>query len=569
MLAWQRTGFHFQPLKNWMNGPLYYKENYHFFYQYNPEGAVWGNIVWGHAISKDLINWEHLPIALSADEWYDINGVWTGSATILPDGQIIMLYTGYTNASVQVQNLAYPSDPSDSLLIHWSKYSGNPVLVPPPGINVHDFRDPTTAMLTTEGKWRINIGSKVNRTGISLLYDTADFKTYELQDGFLHAVQGTGMWECVDFYPVSVTENIGLDFSEQGTAVKHVLKASFDDDRNDYYAIGIYDEAGRKWVPDHGDLDLGLGWRYDYGKFYASKTFYDEKKTRRVLWGWIPESDSENADISKGWASVQAIPRTILFDKKTGMNLLQWPVEEVEELRSKSWEVNNVVVEAGSVVPLDLGPSSQLDITAEFEIGKEAVETLISSHHDQKEKSYSCAGSGGAADRGALGPFGLLVVADKTLSEQTPVYFYIVKSKDGNLTTHFCTDILRSSAAPDVDKTVYGSTVSVLDGEKLSVRILVDHSIIESFAQGGRTCITSRVYPTKAIYDDAKLFLFNNATKANVVASLKIWEMESADIHDSSSSTSLAIPRVNFLGYMLPTNLLLSFCILFSLVRYL
>ncbi|KAL0329597.1 UNVERIFIED_CONTAM: Acid beta-fructofuranosidase 2, vacuolar [Sesamum radiatum] len=239
------------------------------------------------------------------DQWYDINGVWTGSATILPDGQLVMLYTGSTNESVQVQNLAFPIDQSDPLLINWVKYSGNPVLVPPPGIMDLDFRDPTTAWLTPEGKWRIIIGSKINKTGISLVYDTTDFKTYDMLNGVLHAVPETGMWECVDFYPVSEVENYGMDTSINGPKVKHVVKTSLDDDRNDYYALGTYDSEAGIWTPDDPSIDVGIGLRYDYGIYYASKTFYDKKLRRRILWSWIKETDSEKSDIRKGWASLQ------------------------------------------------------------------------------------------------------------------------------------------------------------------------------------------------------------------------------------------------------------------------
>lgn len=525
-LAWQRTSFHFQPLKNWMNdpnGPLYYNGWYHFFYQYNPGGAVWGNIIWGHAVSKDLIRWMHLPIAMVADRWYDFNGVWTGSATILPNGQIMMLYTGSTNESVQVQNLAYPADLSDPLLREWVKYPDNPVLVPPPGIDKLDFRDPTTAWKTSEGKWRITIGSKINKTGISLVYETTDFKNFELLNNILHSVPTTGMWECVDFYPVSVADSNGLDTSMNGPSVKHVLKASMDDDRNDYYALGTYDEVNGTWIPDNAAIDVGIGLRYDYGKFYASKTFYDQKRKRRILWSFITEGDSEAADVKKGWASLQAIPRTVVYDQKTRANLVQWPVKEVETLRRNSKEFDRIEVPAGSVVPLDVSTATELDIMAEFDIEKAALESLPVSGEE-----YSCPVSKGATQRGALGPFGFLILADKDLSEQTPVYFYVVKTSKASFKTFFCTDLSRSSLAPDVVKEIYGSTVPVLKGERLSMRILVDHSIVEAFAQGGRTCITSRVYPTKAIYKDSKLYVFNNATAASVTASIKTWQMSSA-----------------------------------------
>ncbi|XP_047066640.1 beta-fructofuranosidase 1-like [Lolium rigidum] len=549
MLSWQRTAFHFQPEKNWMNdpnGPLYYKGWYHLFYQWNPHGAVWGNISWGHAVSRDLIHWLHLPPAMVPDHWYDINGVWSGSATQLPDGRIVMLYTGSTEDGVQVQLLAEPADPSDPLLQCWVKSESNPILVPPPGIGLTDFRDPTTAWLNpTDKAWRIAIGSKdQEHAGLALVYRTEDFVRYDPLPTLMRLVPGTGMWECVDFYPVAADlaaagdGGVGLDTSvPPGPGVKHVLKTSLDDDRHDYYAIGTYDAETDRWTPDNEAIDVGIGLRYDYGKFYASKTFYDPVRRRRVLWGWIGESDSERADILKGWSSLQSIPRSVLMDTKTGSNLLQWPVVEVENLRMRGKRFDGLAVQPGSVVPLDVGKATQLDIEAVFHVDVDASAAGAGSVVGADASSYNCSASAGASGRGLLGPFGLLVLADEGLSEQTAVYFYLVKGADGTLSTHFCQDAFRSSKANDLVKPVYGSSVPVLDGEDLSVRILVDHSIVESFAQGGRTCITSRVYPTRAIYDNARVFLFNNATSVNVTAkSIKIWELNSAYIRPYSNS---------------------------------
>ncbi|CAN1802381.1 Acid beta-fructofuranosidase 2, vacuolar, partial [Linum perenne] len=83
------------------------------------------------------------------------------------------------------------------------------------------------------------------------------------------------------------------------------MKTSLDDDRHDYYDIGSYDELNAKWVPDNPGNDVGIGITYDYRIFYASKVFYDQSKQRRVLWGWIGESDSEATDVRKGWASLR------------------------------------------------------------------------------------------------------------------------------------------------------------------------------------------------------------------------------------------------------------------------
>ncbi|GAB4858797.1 Beta-fructofuranosidase, soluble isoenzyme I [Ancistrocladus abbreviatus] len=503
-----------------MVGPLYHMGWYHLFYQYNPDSAIWGNITWGHAVSRDLIHWLYLPLAMVPDRWFDWNGVWTGSATLLPGGKIAMLYTGDTDNYVQVQNLAYPANLSDPLLLHWDKYEQNPVMIPPKGIAFKDFRDPTTAWLGQDGLWRVMIGSKINKTGIALVYKTSNFTTYELVDHVLHAVPTTGMWECVDFYPVSTTSDNGLDTSANGPGTKHVMKTSLDDDKHDYYALGTYDAVKDIWTPDDPKLDVGIGLRVDYGKYYASKTFYDQDKVRRILWGWVGETDTAADNLRKGWASVQTIPRVVTFDKKTRTNILQWPVEELESLRSSSEQFDGIFLEPGSVMQLNISSAAQLDISAEFEVDMKTLNATL-------DEINNCSV---AADRGAAGPFGLLVLADESLSELTPVYFYIGKAADGALKHWFCTDKSRSTKATDVDKQVYGGLVPVLDDEKFSMRVLIDHSVIEAFGQGGRTCITSRIYPTEAIDGAARVFLFNNATHLNVTASVKIWHMGSADL---------------------------------------
>lgn len=163
---------------------------------------------------------------------------------------------------------------------------------------------------------------------------------------------------------------------------------------------------------------------------------------------------------------VQSIPRSIVFDQKTGKNIVQWPVEEVESLRSTSVEFKDVNLVPGSIIPLkDVHSPSQVsrclfdhacifnisfpasnyniiyimqaDIIVSFDIDKKIVEET------SDMMSYDCPKSGGAVNRGVLGPFGIIVLADQTLSELTPIYFYLTKGYNGKLQTHFCADELR------------------------------------------------------------------------------------------------------------------------------
>uniref|UniRef100_A0A2P2JZE5 Uncharacterized protein MANES_11G025400 n=1 Tax=Rhizophora mucronata TaxID=61149 RepID=A0A2P2JZE5_RHIMU len=530
-----RTGYHFQPPKNWMNdpnGPMIYKGIYHLFYQYNPKGARWGNIVWAHSTSRDLVNWTPHPVAIYPSQPSDINGTWSGSATFLKNGQPAVLYTGINQLGQQVQNLAMPKNPSDPYLIQWTKPStANPLMAPTPQnqINSTSFRDPTTAWQGPDGGWRVIVGSKIDRKGLAILYRSKDFVHWSKSQHPLHSARGTGMWECPDFFPVLADgRSTGVDTSTLGTNVKHVLKVSLDDTKHDVYTIGTYNTTEDVYTPDNGFLDGDAGLRYDYGKFYASKTFFDSAKDRRILWGWINESSSVNDDIKKGWSGVQAIPRTTWLDR-SGKQLVQWPVKEIETLRvNPGFEHGKLKFDGGSLLEVQKITAVQADVEISFEV----------SQFDQAEKldprwtnpQLLCSRKG-ASVKGSLGPFGLLVLASKGLEEYTAVFFRIFHGQDKYVVL-MCSDQSRSSLNQDNDKATYGTFVD-LDPvhEKLSLRSLIDHSIVESFAGEGKSCITARVYPTLAIDKVAHLYAFNNGTQSVMITRLSAWSMKKAHIN--------------------------------------
>ncbi|KAI3995528.1 hypothetical protein MKX01_023273 [Papaver californicum] len=468
---------------------MYYKGVYHLFYQYNPKGAVWGNIVWAHSISTDLINWFPLEHALAPSKPFDINGCWSGSATILPGNKPVILYTGIDPDERQVQNIAVPKNLSDPFLREWVKPDYNPIITPTIGVNASAFRDPTTAWWSKDGHWRLVVGSKRDKRGTAVLYRSKDFIHWTKAKHLLHSSATTGMWECPDFYPVSLDGKQGLDTSSVGDGIKHVLKVSLDLTRFEYYTLGQYFTSKERYVPDNTSADDSTGLRYDYGNFYASKSFFDPSKNRRILWGWANESDRTPDDqIAKGWAGVQ-----------------------------------------GSRVEIEGITPAQADVEVTFRIPSlEHAEPFDPKWVDAER----LCGEKDASVSGGIGPFGLLTLASSDLQEYTAVFFRIFKSND-KYKVLMCSGGIRSSLTRDkMYKPSYGGFVDVdLNNGKLSLRSLIDNSVIESFGAGGKTCILSRVYPTLAIGKNAHLYVFNNGTRAIKIGKLKAWTVNSPRIN--------------------------------------
>lgn len=527
-----RTTYHFQPKKHWMNdpnGPMYYKGLYHLFYQYNPKGSVWGNIVWGHSVSTDLINWQPLDPAIHPSKKFDKFGCWSGSATILPGDKPIMIYTGITDEeNTQVQAFAEPDDYEDPYLEKWVRpSSGNPIIEPDEkDMNKTAFRDPSTAWLGPDGEWRLVVGGRMEEKGIAHLYKSKDFKKWTKAEDPLHSKEGTGMWECPDFYPVNLTGQNGMDTSSNGNGVIHVLKVSLDEKRYEYYTIGMYNTDKDKFTPDKTkSIDGPGGLRYDYGNFYASKTFYDPSRNRRVLWGWVNESDSSDDDVGKGWAGIMAFPRKVWLDGG-GKQLIQWPVDEIKMLRGNNATMNETKIGKGMHVRSRGTTANQADVEVTFSFPSLDKAEKFDPSWNSMEAHELCELKGSSVE-GGVGPFGLLTLTSPKFEEYTPVFYRIFKTVDNSYKTLMCTETGRSSLKNKAGyKPTYGGFVNIdLSTKEISLRTLIDHSVIESFAAGGKTCITARVYPSIALHKDSNLYVFNNGTEIVTIKSFTAWNM--------------------------------------------
>ncbi|KAM3390226.1 hypothetical protein ACQJBY_012047 [Aegilops geniculata] len=538
-----RTAYHFQPAKYWQNdpnGPLYHNGMYHFFYQYNPRGPTWGDgkLSWGHSVSGDLVNWADVGNALDPTSPFDVNGCWSGSATVLPGGRPAILYTGMDDVDkAQVQNVAFAKNPSDPLLREWEKASCNPVIPMPEDVTGNNFRDPTEAWCGRDGLWRVAVAAEVAGVGSLLVYRSVDFLHWERNAGApLHVASprgghGSAVLECPDLFPMAAPGAMeGLDVSASRAGVLHVLKLS-DFAKEDHYMVGRYDDEEDTFAPAEPERggDCANWRRLDHGHLYASKSFYDARKKRRVLWAWVNETDGGGE--GRGWAGIQAFPRAMWLDTD-GKRLVQWPVDEIETLRRKrvglQWATE---VEAGGRKEIAGIVSSQADVQAVFEIPNlEEAETLDPKWlQDPKGLSAEM----GASGRGGVGPFGLLALASGDLEEHTAVFFRVFK----HLHTYkvlMCTDLTKSSTkAEGVKIPSYGAFLDV-DVEKdksLSLRTLIDHTVVESFADGGRTCMTARMYPEHAATSSSRLYAFNYGAGAVKVSKLEAWELATAAVN--------------------------------------
>ncbi len=321
-----RPQFHFTPEKNWHNDPnglVYYEGEYHMFYQYNPYGNEWGFMHWGHAVSTDLLHWEHLPVAIYPDEGSKDTvycTAFSGSAIVdknnllgKQQGEEKTLVAFYTSQFCG-QRIAYSTDKGRT----WEKYEGNPVI---PFDEKDDARDPKVFWHEPSQKWVMVLYRKIGEDdftkGISF-YVSENLVDWEWKDHII------GFFECPDLVRLQVT-NLPGEF-------KWVL---FDGDGS--YIIGDFD--GERFTPETSKM------KSDFGKnYYATQT-----------WSNIPEEDGRTIQIAwmRGgefpgmpFNGQMSFPSELYVTKfKSGYKLVRKPIKEIGQLHGKrsSWSNVNVI----------------------------------------------------------------------------------------------------------------------------------------------------------------------------------------------------------------------------------
>ncbi|MEZ5105498.1 MAG: glycoside hydrolase family 32 protein [Draconibacterium sp.] len=321
-----RPQFHFTPEKNWHNDPnglVYYDGEYHMFYQYNPKGNEWGYMHWGHAVSKDLVHWEHLPIALYPDDNSEdkVNcTAFSGSAIVdennlleKQQGDVKTLIAFYTSQNCG-QRIAYSTDKGRT----WEKYEGNPII---PYDEKDDARDPKVFWHNESQKWVMVLYRKTSEDdkskGVSI-YNSDNLIDWQWKS---HV---PGFFECPDLIQLKVTN--------RPDELKWVL---FDGDGS--YLIGAFD--GEIFTPESAKISS------DFGKnYYATQT-----------WSNIPKEDGRTLQIAwmRGGKFPQmpfngqmSFPCELSLTKfNFGYKLVRKPVKEIEQLHGKhyKWDNKNLI----------------------------------------------------------------------------------------------------------------------------------------------------------------------------------------------------------------------------------
>lgn len=197
-----RPSYHFTPLYGWMNDPngMVYKDGeYHLYFQYNPYGSKWGNMHWGHAVSKDLVHWEHLDPAIARDP---VGHIFSGSSVIdkkntagFGKDAIIAIYTNNSVNHDEVQCIAYSNDNGRT----FTKYEGNPVLTPFDGLK--DFRDPKVFWYEKGKCWYMIVSADKEMR----LYKSKNLKKWNYVSAFGKGIgQQPCQYECPDFFQLPV-----------------------------------------------------------------------------------------------------------------------------------------------------------------------------------------------------------------------------------------------------------------------------------------------------------------------------------------------------------------------------
>lgn len=376
-----RPQFHFSPEKHWMNDPnglVFYDGEYHLFYQYYPEATVWGPMHWGHAVSRNLIHWSHLPIAIYPDS---LGYIFSGSIVIdhqnasrlsvTPEHPpMVAIFTHHDpqgektgTQTFQSQSVAWSADRGRT----FQKYQYNPVIQNP---GIRDFRDPKVIWHRPSAQWILVLAAydKVMIYGSKNLTDWNFFSSFGV-DG------DHRLWECPDLFPIKV-EKTG---EEKWVLITSIQKGAPNGGTGTSYFVGDFD--GKNFIADPSAQQ----W-LDYGTDnYAMVTWSNITDGRTLAMGWMSNWQYAQQVPTKNWRSAMTLPRELTLHKIGNQyKLYTMPVKELEQLYQTNLPVYSGHVPSDGLlyqqqtlsrilVSAEESPASEVKIQFSNALGEELV----------------------------------------------------------------------------------------------------------------------------------------------------------------------------------------------------
>jgi len=464
-----RPQIHFSPEAHWMNDPngmFFSNGQYHLFYQYYPDSSVWGPMHWGHATSKDLVHWEHLPVALYPDS---LGCIFSGSAVadvnntsgLGKDGKgplvAIFTYHDFVGAKAgtntfQNQAIAYSNDDG----MTWTKYDHNPVVKNP---GIRDFRDPKVMWHEASQKWVLTLATLNTIT----FFSSPDLKNWTKESEFGEGVgQHGAAWECPDLFRLKVD---GTD-QEKWVLLVSINPGGPNGGSATQYFVGEFD--GKVF---HNESPSPAARWMDYGKDnYAGVSWSGIPQTdgRRLLIGWMSNWQYASKVPTPGWRGAMTLPRELTLKKlPSGEIVLNgYPTSEFDNYGPK-W--NDLQAQAtkfavGSPASFSLGAADAFDYSVELDLSAANLVTVQLAN--SKNEVFD-------------------IVLDKAKQQMR-----INRNQSGetSFSKEFPVDIVAPANIND----------------KVSLRLIIDQSSVELFMDGGLLEMTNIVYPNE-IYNQINI----------------------------------------------------------------